>query len=94
MLVGLVRPSETRSFELTGTSLADVKAQALAQTPPGWELASVPVRMEKGTTALTATATIVRRGDAREIEAETMEALRATIPEDWQLVSVRRVGAD
>ena len=90
MLVGLIRPAETQTLELEGDSLADVQQKARAAAPGGWDLLSVPVRMAKGTTALSATATLARRDAVREIQAEDMAALRAQVPEGWQLLSVRR----
>jgi len=51
----------------------------------------MPVTMMKGETRLVATATIVRRDGGLELEAETMEALRAKLPAGHVLVSVRSV---
>lgn len=62
------------------------------QTPNGWELPSSPVTMPKGTNAMTAVATIARRDELREVEADDMAALEAKVPEGWQLVTVRRAG--
>lgn len=91
MLIGLLRPTETRTVELEGESLADVAGKAAAETPAGWELLSAPVRMRKGSTILDATATIARRDQTREIEADDMTALRAKVPDGAQLVHVRSV---
>ncbi|MCR2824488.1 hypothetical protein [Microbacterium sp. zg.Y909] len=46
--------------------------------------------MTKGTITVTAVATIVRRDGGREIEADDMPALKAQVPEGWQLVHVRK----
>ncbi len=89
MLVGRVRPRETRTLDLEGDSLAEVQAKAQAATPAGWELVSVPVAMTKGTTRLTAVATIARRDGVTEVEADTMDGLLAKVPEGSQLITVR-----
>lgn len=91
MLIGLIRSTETRTVELEGESLQDIREKAAAATPAGWELLSAPVRMRKGSTILDATATIARRDQTREIEADDMPALQAKIPDGTQLVHVRSV---
>ncbi|MDR6867703.1 hypothetical protein J2Y69_002307 [Microbacterium resistens] len=79
MLIGSIRPIETRIVETTATSLPELMAEIAAQVPPGWEIDSVPARR------------IVRRDGVTEIEAEDMEALRARVPEGHQLLTVRRI---
>lgn len=89
MLIGRIRPVETRTVELEGESLADIAAQAAAAAPDGWDVVAAPVRMRKGSTRIDATATLARRDGSTEIEADDMAALEAKVPEGWQLVSVR-----
>lgn len=91
MYIGTIRPVETSSIDLTGHSLAEIKEQALAATPAGFRLASTPVKMIKGSTELTATATFRRHDGGRDIEADDREALHALVPEGWQLVSIRKL---
>lgn len=89
MLIGTIRKTETRTVELEGESLADIAAKAAEATPSGWELQSAPVRMRKGSRTLDATATIARRDEIREIEADDQTSLEAKLPDGWQLLSVR-----
>jgi hypothetical protein len=84
-----IRLVETRTIDLEGHSLAEIEQAARAATPTGWELLSAPVKMIKGSTKLTAVATIARRDQVREIEAPTREQLDALVPDGWQMLSVR-----
>lgn len=89
MLAALIRPIEKSTAEVIGTSLEDVITQLQAQQPPGFALASAPVRMLKGEAKMEATGTFQRVDGVREIEAEDMAALEAQVPEGWQMLSVR-----
>ncbi|WP_336642353.1 hypothetical protein [Microbacterium sp. MMO-56] len=89
MLTGLIRPHETRTIDVEGHYLADIQAQLDDATPAGWVLTSAPVAMVKGSTLMTATGTIERHDETREIEADTMPALEARVPDGWRLLSVR-----
>jgi len=89
MLTGLIRPVETRTVNVEGNTLADVRAKLTVQVPAGWELTKAPVAMTAGSTTLTATGTIERRDGLREIEADTMTQLEAKVPDGWMLLSVR-----
>lgn len=89
MLTGLIRPVETRTVDVEGDSLADVRAKLTTQVPAGWELTAAPVSMVKGSTLIKATGTIERRDGIREIEADTMSQLEAQVPDGWRLLSVR-----
>lgn len=89
MLVATIRPAETRTAELTGNSLEEIHAAAVAQQPAGFDLVAAPVQMIKGSTALTATATYRRVDGAREIEADDRASLFAKVPPGWQMLSVR-----
>lgn len=91
MLIGSIRPVETRTVEVQGHSLAEVHEVLDAQCPDGFELTGAPVRMSNGTTLLTAVGTYVRRDGGREIEAADRAALDAQVPDGWALVSVRSV---
>jgi len=90
MLVGTIRPIQTQVFDVEGNSLDDIAVQVAAKTPVGWECLSMPVKMVKGSTALTATATIARRDEVHAIEADDMPTLRARVPDGYQLLHVRR----
>ncbi|SDG21154.1 hypothetical protein [Microbacterium sp. 77mftsu3.1] len=91
MYIGTIRPDETRTADLTGNSLEEIHAAAVAQLPTGFELVSAPVRMIKGSTALTATATFRRVDGIREVEADTRDGLDTIVPAGWQLLTVRTV---
>ncbi|MGA6128850.1 MULTISPECIES: hypothetical protein [unclassified Microbacterium] len=91
MYIGTIRPDETRTAELTGNSLEEIHAAAIAQLPDGFELAAAPVQMIKGSTALTATATYRRVDGIREVEADDRGALLAKVPDGWRLLEVREV---
>jgi hypothetical protein len=89
VLIGLIRPVETQSFDVEGTDLADIQAQLAALRPDGFDLISSPVKMVKGAAVLTAVGTFARRDQVTEIEAEDLDALHAKVPDGWQLLSVR-----
>ena len=89
MFIGTIRPDETRTAELTGNSLEEIHAAAVAQLPDGFELTGAPVRMIKGSTTLTATATYRRIDRVREIDADDRGALFAKVPVGWRLLEVR-----
>lgn len=77
MLIGRIRPVETRIIEVSETELLPRLAAIEAQTPEGWQLGS------------RISGEIVRRDGVEEIEADDMAALEAKVPEGWQLLSVR-----
>ncbi|WP_345750140.1 hypothetical protein [Microbacterium rhizophilus] len=91
MLIGKIRPQETRELTAEGESLEAIAAGFRAQTPAGWELLQQHAELVKGSTQLAATATIARWGEVQEIEGDDMPALEAKVPAGWRLLSVRRV---
>ncbi|WP_424935495.1 MULTISPECIES: hypothetical protein [Bacteria] len=91
MLIGLIRPVESKTVTVQGHELDEIQELLAAQTPSGWALASAPVSMAKKDTLLTAEGTIVRRDGVQEIEADDMAALEAKVPEGYRLLSVRHV---
>lgn len=91
MLIGRIRPVETRTITVHGESLAEINTLAEQQVPAGWELAAVPPVMHMGTPRVTADARIERRDGTQEIEAADMGALEAKIPDGWRLLSIRMV---
>lgn len=91
MLIAMIRPLETSTAEVIGTTLDDVQTQLDAQRQPGFDLVSAPVRMLKGEAKMATTGTFSRVDGVREIKAEDMTALRAKMAEGWRMLSVRRV---
>lgn len=80
MLIGRIRPIETRVVEIPdGLDLTARIAALDAATPAGWELSS----RAKGE--------ISRVDGVEEIEADDMDTLIAKVPEGWRLLSVRAV---
>ena len=91
MLIGLIRPVETRTIDVEGPSLEALQDAVAAQLPEGWQITDVPAAMPKGSQMLTSTATIARRDRVREIEADDMTALEGKVPDGWRLLSVRKL---
>ena len=89
MFTGTIRPVETVTIEVEGHSLAEIQEALAKQTPDGFELTDAPVRMAKGTTLISAVGKFARRDGTREIEADDIAALRAKVPEGWQLLTIR-----
>ena len=89
MLIGLMRPVETRSVDVEAADLAGVQTQLAIHCPVGFDLVSAPVQMIKGAPILKATGRFQRRDGIEQIEADDMDALQARVPEGWQLLSVR-----
>lgn len=91
VLIGSIRPVETRTVTVEAHSLEEAHALLEQQRPAGFDLANAPVQMGKGTTLLTAVGAYVRRDGGREIEAADRAALDAQVPDGWALVSIRSV---
>ncbi len=89
MLIAMIRPLETKTVEVIGTTLDDVQAQLDAHREPGFDLVSSPVRMLKGEAKMQATGRFSRVDGIREIEAADMASLRAQVPDGWRMLSVR-----
>ncbi|MBL3686792.1 hypothetical protein D3248_07490 [Leucobacter zeae] len=90
MLRATIRLDEQLQVDVEGESLESIHEQLLAARPEGFDLTLAPVAMAKASTLISATGTFVRRDTTREIEAESMEALRAQVPEGWRLLHVIR----
>ena len=91
MLVGRIRPVETRTVDVEGASREALSAAVTAQLSAGWVVTDVPAAMPKGSQLLTSTATMARRDGVEQIEADDMAALEAKVPEGWQLLSVHEL---
>ncbi|MFB7843647.1 hypothetical protein [Microbacterium sp. NPDC056052] len=91
MLIGMIRPRETRTITVQAEELDEIQDLIREQSPAGWETISAPVAMSKKDTTMTAEGTIARRDGVTEIEADDMAALKAKVPDGYQLLSVRRV---
>lgn len=89
MLIGLMRPVESRSVDVEAADLAGVQQQLAGHRPEGFDLVSAPVEMIKGAAVLKATGTFHRRDQVTEVQADDMDALHAKVPEGWQLLNVR-----
>lgn len=91
MLIGLIRPIETRSVTLEGVDIAEVRGQLLEQAPDGWEIVSAKPTMKTGEAMRSVEGVFERRDGTREIEADDMVTLESKVPDGWALLSVRRV---
>lgn len=89
MLIGLIRPVETRTVSVEGEGLPEVAQLVAEQTPEGWAPTVIPVEMSKHETVLRSTATIARRDGLEEIEGADYADVKSKVPEGYQLLSVR-----
>lgn len=89
MLIGTVRPQETRTIVVQAEELDEIQDLIAAQTPEGWEITRAPVAMSKKDTILTCEATISRRDGLQEITAADLDEIRRLTPDGFQLISVR-----
>ena len=89
MLIGLIRGTRTVTVEVEGDSLEQVQEKLAAAAPAGYELVSSPARMRKGSITLDTTGTFEERGALQEVEGPDLDAIRAQVPDGWQLLSVR-----
>lgn len=89
MLIGRIRDARTVTVDVEGDSLEEITKQLAERAPEGFELVSAPARMRKGSITLDTTGTFQARGVVQEIEGPDIDALRAQVPEGWQLLSVR-----
>lgn len=90
MLIGVIRPTESRDLTAEGETLEAIHDAFMAQVPEGWQFTHSSVAMPKGSKALTATGRMARWGETREIEAPDLDALHTAVPDGWSLMSVRR----
>ncbi|KKI18702.1 MULTISPECIES: hypothetical protein [unclassified Leucobacter] len=89
MLIGLIRPVETRTVSVEGEGIEEVAQLVAEQTPEGWLPTVIPVEMSKHETTLRSVATIARRDGLEEVEGADYTAVVAAVPEGYQLLSVR-----
>lgn len=89
MLTGRIRPAETRELTLEAPTIAQARKQAESQVPDGWVITDAEPSMPKASVMITLHVTMARRDGATDVEAEDLDALRAKVPEGWQLLSVR-----
>ncbi|MEQ6898655.1 hypothetical protein [Microbacterium sp. KR10-403] len=88
MLSGRIRPIETRELTVQAPSIDETRQQVRSEVPEGWDLTDAAATMPKASTMITLNAKMARRDGVEEIEAEDIAALRAKVPEGWQLLSV------
>lgn len=89
MLSARIRPVETRELTVESPSIDEARAEVDAQVPAGWVVTDAEATMAKASIMITLHAKLARRDGVRDIEAPDMDALRAQVPEGWQLLSVR-----
>ena len=89
MYIGMIRPTGSQTTSVTGASLEDVQQQLERQRPDGFELVNSPAEMVKGAALIKTTGTFERRDSVQEIEADTIDGVRALVPAGWHLLSVR-----
>ncbi|RKT33692.1 hypothetical protein DEU34_2296 [Microbacterium sp. AG1240] len=89
MLIGTIRPTETRTVEVTGESLEDIQVKLEALRPAGFDLVKSTAHPVKGTMLLSSVGTFARREGSREIEADDRAALQAKIPDGYELLAIR-----
>lgn len=91
MLIGVIRSTETTNLTITGDDVEELRAQLAAQVPVGWVVTDSPVTKTKQVPSLTMAARLAHWGDLAEVECESVEAVRAAMPDGYQLILVRRV---
>ena len=89
MLIALIRPVESSTADVIGTTLAEVIVELEQHRKPGFDLTSAPVRMLKGEAKMEAMGTFKRVDGIEQIEADDMASLRAKVPEGWRMLTVR-----
>ncbi|WP_447913091.1 hypothetical protein [Microbacterium phyllosphaerae] len=89
MLIALIRPVESSTADVIGTTLAEVLVELEQHRKPGFDLTSAPVRMLKGEAKMEAMGTFKRVDGIEQIEADDMASLRAKVPEGWRMLTVR-----
>ncbi|MBP1325327.1 hypothetical protein JOF28_000559 [Leucobacter exalbidus] len=88
MLHAMIRPVEEFKTEVKGEGLEEIYERLEEARPEGFDLILAPVAMAKGETAITAVGSFAKRDGLRVIEADNMVALRALLPEGWQMLNV------
>ncbi|MFL1999510.1 hypothetical protein [Microbacterium sp. A1-JK] len=89
MLIGTIRPVETRTFDVEGKSLDDIQEKLEALRPEGFDLVKSTAHPVKGTMLLSSVGTFARRDGAREIEADNRATLDAKVPDGYELLTLR-----
>jgi hypothetical protein len=90
VIIGTIRPIDIQTITVHAATLEEIKALIADQTPPGWELTAAPVRMSKTDNSLSCEATISRRDQVTQFEAEDLDDLRSRLPEGHQILSIIR----
>lgn len=91
MLRATIRLVEVREYEAAGETLDEVHEELARARPEGFDLTKAPVAMGARGGGITATGVYERRDTLQEIEAETMSALEALVPEGWMMLNVIRL---
>ena len=86
----MIRLIETQEVTVKGGGLPEIQELLEAERPEGFDLTKAPVAMKSGATELTAVGTFERRDQTQMIEADTMDGLRALVPDGWQMLYVVR----
>ena len=82
-MLGTIRKRETRTIPVPAATLVDALDAAPALVPAGWEM-TTPPRLRDGAYAMV----IERRDELAEVEGSDIAAIRARVPDGWQLLYV------
>lgn len=85
---GTVRSTNTLTFEATAPTIGEAKEIIARQVPPGFDLVSAQPAMSKSSQDVTVTG-LARSTVTRDVEGSTLEQIRLTVPDGWQLIAVR-----
>ena len=91
MLVGVIQSTRTQELTLTGDATEELKERLAAQVPDGWVVTDSPITKTKQAPSLSMAAKLAHWGDLAEIEGESIDAVRAAMPDGYRLILVRRV---
>ena len=83
MLTGVIRKRESRTVPVPAATLADALDAAGGLVPAGWEM-TTPPRLRDGAYVMI----IERRDELAEVEGPDIAAIRALVPDGWQLLYV------
>lgn len=90
MLVGVIQSTKTQELTLTGDDTEELKALLATRVPDGWVVTDSPITKTKQVPSLSMAAKLAHWGDLAEVEGESIDAVRAAVPDGYRLILVRR----
>ncbi|EQM74760.1 hypothetical protein [Microbacterium maritypicum] len=84
MLVGVIQSTRVQELTLTGDDTEELRERLAAQVPDGWVVTDSPITKTKQVPSLSTAAKLAHWGDLAEVEGESIDAVRAAVPDGYR----------